>query len=56
LTPASSSPTFVAIVYFVCCYALSLASAALERRFAVPDGGGGEPRAGGRHGPAYSSG
>jgi His/Glu/Gln/Arg/opine family amino acid ABC transporter permease subunit len=38
---------FVAIVYFVCCYALSLASAALERRFAVPDGGGGETRAGG---------
>jgi His/Glu/Gln/Arg/opine family amino acid ABC transporter permease subunit len=29
---------FVAIVYFVCCYALSLASRALERRFAVPDG------------------
>jgi His/Glu/Gln/Arg/opine family amino acid ABC transporter permease subunit len=38
---------FVAIVYFVCCYALSLASTALERRFAVPDGGGGETRAGG---------
>jgi His/Glu/Gln/Arg/opine family amino acid ABC transporter permease subunit len=38
---------FVAIVYFVCCYALSLASSALERRFAVPDGGGGETRAGG---------
>jgi hypothetical protein len=36
---------FVAIVYFVCCYALSLASTALERRFAVPDGGGGETRA-----------
>ena len=38
---------FVALVYFVCCYALSLASTALERRFAVPDGGGGETRAGG---------
>ena len=37
---------FVAIVYFVCCYALSLASAALERRFAVPDGAGSETRAG----------
>ena len=37
---------FVAIVYFVCCYAMSLASAALERRFAVPDGGGRETRAG----------
>jgi hypothetical protein len=37
---------FVAIVYFVCCYAMSLASAALERRFAVPDGAGRETRAG----------
>jgi His/Glu/Gln/Arg/opine family amino acid ABC transporter permease subunit len=37
---------FVAIVYFVCCYALSLVSAALERRFAVPDGAGREARAG----------
>ena len=38
---------FVALVYFVCCYSLSLASTALERHFAVPDGGGGETRAGG---------
>jgi ABC-type amino acid transport system permease subunit len=37
---------FVAIVYFVCCYALSVVSAALERRFAVPDGAGREARAG----------
>lgn len=36
---------FVALVYFVCCYALSLASTALERRFAVPDGGGQDTRA-----------
>lgn len=35
---------FVAIVYFVCCYALSLASKALERRFAVPDGTGHDAR------------
>jgi His/Glu/Gln/Arg/opine family amino acid ABC transporter permease subunit len=28
---------FVAIVYFVCCYSLSLLSSALERRFAGPD-------------------
>jgi polar amino acid transport system permease protein len=37
---------FVAIVYFVCCYALSLASTALERRFAVPDGTGQDKRMG----------
>lgn len=37
---------FVALVYFVCCYALSLASTALGRRFAVPDGGGSDMRAG----------
>ena len=37
---------FVALVYFVCCYALSLASTALDRRFAVPDGGGSDTRAG----------
>jgi His/Glu/Gln/Arg/opine family amino acid ABC transporter permease subunit len=36
---------FVALVYFVCCYALSLASTALERRFAVPNGGGQDTRA-----------
>lgn len=37
---------FVALVYFVCCYVLSLTSTALERRFAVPDGGGSDTRAG----------
>lgn len=37
---------FVAIVYFVCCYALSLLSAELQRRFAVPDGAGLEARGG----------
>ena len=37
---------FVALVYFACCYALSLASTALERRFAVPDGTGQDKRMG----------
>ena len=36
----------VILVYFVCCYALSLASTALGRRFAVPDGGGSDVREG----------